>query len=255
VPDPALGERIREIRHAKRPKMSMRELGEKLGHTGRSAEQVVWTWETGRVQVPSGDLPAIAAALGVSVADLYADSSARARGPSGSTSRSSGSGARNPQAGDSSRASDFFNVTPLEQRDAGVRRLPIYRWGSLGDPRDRESPPDPDRLDYPPLGRESLIGPNGFGVEVRGESMVARGLHDGYVVWVNPDRPYRLGGVVLAMVDDGEDSGMVVKTFGHTEVGDCLLSETESGKSTVVCREFRIIGPVVWIQPAGFPPR
>src|SRR6266851_972055 len=47
-------------------------------------------------------------------------------------------------------------------RPAGARPLPVFRWGSCGDPRDRESPPDPDHLEYPPAGRDTLIGPAGF---------------------------------------------------------------------------------------------
>ncbi|MCA1648094.1 MAG: helix-turn-helix domain-containing protein [Chloroflexi bacterium] len=137
----------------------------------------------------------------------------------------------------------------LEQlRPAGARPLPVFRWGSCGDPRDRESPPDPDHLEYPPAGRDTLIGPNGFGVVVKGESMAGRGINDGDIVWVNPERPYQLGKVVLALVSDaGGAAGMVVKTYAHTDVGECLMSETTTGRSPVVCREFKVIGPVVGI--------
>jgi SOS-response transcriptional repressor LexA len=139
-------------------------------------------------------------------------------------------------------------------RAAGARPLPVFRWGACGDPRDQESPPDPDRLEYPPPGRETLIGPNGFGVVVKGDSMAGRGIYDGDVVWVNPERPYAVGKVVLALVSDyGGDAGMVVKTFARTEVGDCLLSETATGRSPVVCREFKIIGPVVGITSWRLP--
>ena len=139
-------------------------------------------------------------------------------------------------------------------RPVGARPLPVFRWGACGDPRDQESPPDPDRLEYPPPGRETLIGPSGFGVVVKGESMAGRGIYDGDVVWVNPDRPYAVGKVVLALVSDvGGESGMVVKTFARTEVGDCLLSETAAGRSPVVCREFKVIGPVVGITSWRLP--
>src|SRR5437879_2797581 len=87
-------------------------------------------------------------------------------------------------------------------RPAGARPLPVFRWGACGDPRDQESPPDPDHLEYPPPGRETLIGPNGFGVVVKGDSMAGRGIYDGDVVWVNPERPYAVGKVVLALVTD-----------------------------------------------------
>ena len=139
-------------------------------------------------------------------------------------------------------------------RPSGARQLPVFQWGSCGDPRDRESPPDPDHLEYPPTGRESLIGAAGFGVVVKGESMSGRGIHDGDVVWVNPERPYGVGKVVLALASDvGGDSGMVVKTFARTDVGDCLVSETDTGRSTLVCREFKVIGPVVGITSWRLP--
>jgi SOS-response transcriptional repressor LexA len=139
-------------------------------------------------------------------------------------------------------------------RAPGARPLPVFRWGSCGDPRDRESAPDPDHLEYPPAGRDTLIGPNGFGVVVKGESMAGRGIYDGDIVWVNPERPYQLGKVVLALVSDVNGAaGMVVKTYAHTDVGDCLLSETTSGRSPVVCREFKIIGPVVGITSWRLP--
>jgi transcriptional regulator with XRE-family HTH domain len=142
-----------------------------------------------------------------------------------------------------------------DESTSWARPLPVYRWGSCGDPRDRDSPPDPDHLEYAPLGRESLIGRRGFGVMVKGDSMAGRGIYDGDVVWINPDRPYQVGKVVLALVSDaGGAAGMVVKTYGRTDAGDCLLSEPESGRSTPVpCREFRVIGPVVGITSWRLP--
>jgi SOS-response transcriptional repressor LexA len=83
---------------------------------------------------------------------------------------------------------------------------------------------------------------------VKGESMAGRGIHDGDVVWVNPERPYQLGKVVLALVSQlGGESGMVVKTYARTEIGDCLLSESAEGRSPVICEQFTIVGPVVGI--------
>lgn len=107
-------------------------------------------------------------------------------------------------------------------------------------------PSDADYLEYPPPGRGSLVGPRGFGVVVKGESMAGRGIHDGDVVWVNPDRPYAVGSVVLALVSDVDgESGMVVYTFGHIGDSDCLMSETRHGRTTLRCREFKVIGPLV----------
>jgi SOS-response transcriptional repressor LexA len=140
-------------------------------------------------------------------------------------------------------------------RSPSARPLPVFRWGSCGDPRDRESPPDPDHLEFPPPGRESLIGPGGFGVMVKGDSMAARGILDGDVVWVNPERAYAFGKVVLAMVTSlAGDSGMVVKTYARADVGECLMSETlDEGRTAVVCKEFKVIGPVVGITSWRLP--
>src|SRR5437660_1518226 len=103
-------------------------------------------------------------------------------------------------------------------RPVGGRPLPVFRWGACGDPRDQESPPDPDHLEFPPPGREMLIGPHGFGVVVKGDSMAGRGIFDGDIVWVNPERAYAVGKVVLALVSDvGGADGMVVKTYARTE--------------------------------------
>jgi SOS-response transcriptional repressor LexA len=118
------------------------------------------------------------------------------------------------------------------------------------------SSPDPDHEEYPPPGRESLVGPRGFGVIVRGESMAGVGIHDNDVVWINPDRPYRQNRPVLARVwdDDGNDYGMAVKTIRTDGEVDRLWSEPfvrESHPSTALgCKRFEVIGPVVGISPA-----
>lgn len=246
---PPLGSRVAHLRRQKA--LTQRQLADRVG----VSPQTISNWENGVTQLPSGDVPAVAEALGVSIAGLYGDGFETAPAQRDTRIRSRWSEGAAGSGAVAGEFSESYNVAPLnEPRSPGVRPLPIYRWGSLGDPRDRESSPHPDREEYPPAGREHLIGPNGFGVEVRGHSMVGRDLHDGDVCWVNPDRPYRLGDLVLALVDNGNgDSGMVVKTYTHAEVGDCLMSETAEGRSTVVCSQFRIIGPVVGIQ-RWFPP-
>ncbi len=142
-------------------------------------------------------------------------------------------------------------------RVPGVQPLPIYRWGSCGDPRSSESAPDPDRLEYPPLGRELLIGPNGFGVEIQGESMSGRGIHDGDLVWVNPDRSVRQGGVVLALVEMDGEPGMVVKVLSSSAGAIQLTSagEGDEGRANLLATHVTVIGSVVWVSPRGFPPR
>jgi len=234
----SLGQRIAGLRHA--AGWSQRRLAEAAG----VSHGYIALLELGRLPSPSKfRLDAVARALNLrtsdallgQVAPLILEAAPRQRpGPS----------------------NDMVNVLGgLDQlRPAGARPLPVFRWGSCGDPRDRDSPPDPDHLEYPPAGRDTLIGPTGFGVVVKGESMAGRGIYDGDIVWVNPERPYQLGKVVLALVSDvGGEAGMVVKTYAHTDVGECLLSETSSGRSPVVCREFKVIGPVVGITSWRLP--
>jgi SOS-response transcriptional repressor LexA/DNA-binding XRE family transcriptional regulator len=184
-----------------------------------------------------------------------ARSGAQPAAPGPSASRLDATGSLAVTERDRDGLSSTNVVGGLEQiRSSGARPLPVFRWGSCGDPRDRESPPDPDHLEYPPPGRETLIGPNGFGVVVKGDSMSGRGIFDGDVVWVNPERPYQIGKVVLALVTDvSGDAGMVVKTFTRSDVGECLMSETPDGRSPVVCSEFKVIGPVVGITSWRLP--
>lgn len=264
-----VGERVKELRTERR--LTQEQLAARVG----VSRKTVSNWEIGETTVSTAHLAAIAAALGVRETDLVGDyarydaarSSAGARGQSSGypTHRDTGTrfNLRDPNEqnirpaviGGEERIGSNVVGRVDDLRGPGAKPLPIYRWGSLGDPRDHMSAPSPDREDYPPTGRETMIGPNGFGVEVRGESMVGRDIRDGDVCWVNPDRPYRLGNVVLALVDTGDgDSGMVIKVYTRTDVGDCLMSEPESGKTLVIGHEFKIIGPVVWIQ-RGFPPR
>jgi SOS-response transcriptional repressor LexA len=216
-------ERLRSLRRQRG--LTLQALGQLLDRS----PQAISHWESSRSHVPSADLPALAAALGVAVADLF---------PSAAVSNVVGA--------------------VEERRAGGAPLMPVYRWGSCGDPRDRQAAPDPDRLDYAPLGRETLVGPRGFAVEVRGESMSHRDIHDGDVVWVNPERPVRVGGVVLARVWDehGAEIGNVVKVFRHDDSGDRLWGdgEGENGRNPVLGSRFEVIGPVVLVTRT-FPPR
>jgi SOS-response transcriptional repressor LexA len=235
-----LGQRIAALRRASG--WSQRRLAEAAG----VSHGYIALLELGRLPSPGKfRLDAVARALNLRTSDALT-------GPLQPTPAT-------PAPADATRAGSaprLANVVDgLDQlRPTTVRPLPVFRWGACGDPRDQESPPDPDHLEYPPPGRETLIGPNGFGVVVKGDSMAGRGIFDGDVVWVNPERAYSFGKVVLALVTDiGGDSGMVVKTYARTEVGDCLLSESSSGRSPVVCNEFKVIGPVVGITSWRLP--
>lgn len=141
-------------------------------------------------------------------------------------------------------------------RTSEARLLPVYQWGACGDPREVNSAPDPIDRVYAPLGAERLVGPQGFGVLVRGDSMTNRSVLDGDRVWVNPELPPRLGRMVLARIWDHEDyeQGMVVKIWRDGEGFPRLWSDGAEDTGPVACGRFEVIGPVVWIEPAGFTP-
>lgn len=151
-----------------------------------------------------------------------------------------------------------FNVAgrPEDLRDPRAELRPVYRWGSCGDPLSTDNAPDPDHLEYPPAGRESLVGPRGFAVIVKGDSMTGRAIRDGDVVWVNPDRAVRQNGVVLADVtSETGEQGMVVKVLARDHLSEILMSaRAGEDREAVACDYFQVIGPVVLvvsIRPPG----
>jgi transcriptional regulator with XRE-family HTH domain len=246
----AIGGRIRQLR--RQAGLSVEQLAARVG----SSTGTISRLERGHVQGPKHALlTRLARAFGYATVDAMLGDPRTAPDRTGvaEVEREAERQAKRPSA----PAATPLNVTGLLEalRAREAHPLPVYRWGTCGDPRDYESPPDPDRLEYPPLGRNLLIGPRGLAVEVRGESMSRRGIHDGDVVWVNPDRPYRVGGVVLALVEDGDgESGMVVKTILRDAAGERLFSDGDEGRHPFPCRAFRVVGPVVWVSPRGHPP-
>lgn len=59
-----LGERIRVLRNA--AGLTQEELGRRLG----TSQRVISTWEVDRTEVPASEVPALADALGVKIADI-----------------------------------------------------------------------------------------------------------------------------------------------------------------------------------------
>jgi transcriptional regulator with XRE-family HTH domain len=141
--------------------------------------------------------------------------------------------------------------------EAGL--LPIYNWGACGDPRNSDSAPDPSDLEYPPIGKERLVGMHGFAIRVRGSSMTNRKIHDGDIVWVNPDMAPRIGRIVAARTWnlDGGECGTVIKVWRKNEEGGDELwgdGEDEEGRDHIIFGRMDILGPIVWISPQGYPP-
>lgn len=163
------------------------------------------------------------------------------------------------------QSNTIFNAETLEElRSAEATQLPVYRWGACGDPRMTDSAPDPEGYEYPPIGKERLVGARGIGIRVKGNSMTNRRIHDGDIVWANPDKPPRIGRPVLARLwgvtnggdYDYRDGGMTVKVWKMNGEGGALWGdgEGEEGCNPIICERYEIIGSIVWIQPQGFPP-
>jgi transcriptional regulator with XRE-family HTH domain len=220
----ALGRRIGQLRRA--GGWTQRRLAESAG----VSHGYIALLEHGRLASPGKfRLDAVARCLGASSADALLDPT-----PPADLSPPADYPAPAPR-----RLARFWPAEPC--------LLPVYLWGSRGDPRDPERPPDPNHLEPPPVGRETLVGPNGFGVLVKGDSLSGRGIRDGDIGWVNPDRPIHLGKVVLAL---DPSAGLMLGTY----LGDTLISESDPGPVRLATQTFTPIGPVVGIA-SWRPPR
>lgn len=146
-------------------------------------------------------------------------------------------------------------ITPPDEGEGS----PIYDWAACGDPTaheesERPIPIDTRRLDG---GEARMIGKQGFGVRVRGESMSNWGIHHEYIVWVNPTIEPRKNWPVLARLlgPDGEDLGSVVKLLVEQN-GECLLlSDGRDGNGPVPCENAVLIGPIMLIEAPRVVPR
>jgi len=148
--------------------------------------------------------------------------------------------------------------------ELGYFALPVWRWGSCGDPRDRESAEDPDHAEPVPFGARDKLDEESFGVLVQGESMRGREINPFDTVWVNPNERPRPNRVVLARAWDANDEelGMVVKvmrTVPGTMV-DALYSERLGAEGRPLapelyeeCARMDLIGPVVWVTSGRAP--
>lgn len=167
--------------------------------------------------------------------------------------------------GEPAAEDDPFNVAGIVARAGrqGVGGLPVYEWGTCGNPtatRVQDQPLEverrlPDGVDL------KVLGPQGFGVRVRGRSMAMWGLEDGDICWVNPREGPRNNRLCLALVTmpDGSE-GMVIKLYRERD-GRCVLESDGFAPDGSVdtgelnCEQAVIIGPVIYHDPAPRAPR
>lgn len=142
------------------------------------------------------------------------------------------------------------------ERRSTLRPLPVFSYAAAGDPTSIDDRPIPVGYHVPPPGKELVIGPNGFGVEVRGDSMIGAGINDGEIVWVNPEMRPRPEKPVVAFVKDcatdpgwSREDGIVVKLYSRRQGSSYgLMGHGVDGMRWLDCREARVIGPVVGIS-------
>jgi transcriptional regulator with XRE-family HTH domain len=142
----------------------------------------------------------------------------------------------------------------------GIAPRPVYAWGSLADLTlvGTETQPEPSAERYPPLDYAHVILPDGFVLQMRGDSMSGRKpvpLLDGDYCWVVPKRrrAYRLHGLVAVRVvgatGPAGESGNVVRSLGRDETGEFIYAEPAPGvRQRVECERFDVLGPVVRIE-------
>ncbi len=201
--------------------IARRALGEAVGYRGESAYQTVYEWERGIRGIAGDQVSDLAAALGVTVAELYGEEPGPLR---------------------TSNVEQLVDVQRLEA--AGI---PIYAWATLGP---IAGPGAAEPLDWEPFPEDiEDLGPRGIGVRVRGRSMANRGIEPGSTCFVDPQRGAQPGDVVLARAWslDGSEVGMVVKVLANS--GSALESDGDEGAESFAASRFELIGPVVSTRP------
>jgi transcriptional regulator with XRE-family HTH domain len=232
-----IGERIGQLRTAGR--WSLRALAAEAGLSHEHLRDI----EAGRVPKVSGELlDRIAHALG------WGDYHAMMATEGLTAPAAVGAGPRSNA-----------DVIELEGRE----RRPLIEFGACGVP----SPTDGLLLrqwegeDFPiPESKEGrdLIGPRGFAVRIRGQSMTRWRLREGDVVWINPDKGRAAGynrPVLARLLDaEGHDLGMVVKVLALDDQGkEYLHSAGEEGDNDVRFRFFEFFGVCVRRSPRDEP--
>jgi hypothetical protein len=151
-----------------------------------------------------------------------------------------------------------LNVGEVISAAHGDRGRPVYDGAGCGNPVASDESERPIPLDFVELEGEHarMVGSEGFGVRIHGESMANWGFHEGATLWVRPDWAPRVNYPVLALVEleDGT-TGMAVKLLKQHGTERFLANDGAEGNGAISVKEATLIGPVVWHQPPGGVPR
>ena len=142
---------------------------------------------------------------------------------------------------------------PDDERASVASLFPVYRWGTLGDPRDPEDAPVPFTLERVPRGNEPLVGPDAFAIKIRGDSLTGWRVpvYDGDKCWVNPNMPAKYGRLAGVLVEEADGRRrLAVYELARREDGTPYLrAHTEGvGSGEVYARRFTLLGRVVGIM-------
>lgn len=233
-----------------------------VGYTGDSAYQTVYEWERGIRGVSADQAEKLSSVLGVSVSELYGETDPPAVAPlaagSGKTEAllSLLTEALNTAAG--AGAEVVINVSgapmrvrPVEPPGPAPVQFPLYAYATCGEIRTMDGQPRTDEHIARPADMPESVQPT-MAVQVEGDSMVHRDIHDGDVVFVREGADVSSGDVVLARVWalNGHELGMLVKCLKDGR----LWSNGASGFEPLIYRDHEIVGRVVWVQRPGRAP-
>lgn len=131
-------------------------------------------------------------------------------------------------------------ISPWEKMLQPVIHIPIYGTIPAGFADEREQEPAAClSVDVRTLGVRPSA--KAYALQVRGDSMIGKGVMDGDVAVIEPDRPARAGDVVAALID-GEST---LKTLVMDKGKPCLRAENPRYPKLFPARELLTQGVMV----------
>jgi transcriptional regulator with XRE-family HTH domain len=220
-------------------RLNQKRLAGRLGVT----ETTVSRWLNRQQGVPLGQLARIAEVLGAPLGALFAETLAPGLlDPAPLHSQMTEANSRLAQV-----------ERVLDHLRQSVRAVPLYRPGTLGDPRRGEGDPHGARATsfaHRPPGLEQTVGPRGFAVLVEGDALAGRGLRAGDVVFCNPDAPWSDGSLVAVGLGEPQAEppaplALRELAYGPTRALDARTAPEDGAPSTHPAGAYVVYGPLV----------